>query len=711
MKDYYKILEIDPNCTKDDIRKAYKRLAKQWHPDNNKSANAHERFVEITEAFEILFDDNTRAKYDAARMNAGSTTSDSYYENYEHSYEYRTKTDFSKEQERAREKGKYYSNISFEEFMQKAFDIIVEIGIGTIYGDNEFNQNKTFKTYMGIGAKAWISILLVIASFTGVLAPVSIPILIKLNMISKDRFVGIKNIIIGMFVFLVTLLGSIFLIYLIVNAERYKYLLVAIVTIALFFLLIKNKIINFTFIKWFFAIIASAILLVIIGSILFNSISVNNKYKKAKQLILNEQYPEAINILNEISDYKDSSELRADARLEIDYQRAMELYNQGEYRIAISRFSNLGEYKDSKDRFEECMNRYYDIGISYIHSKEYLDALEIFLFLGGYKDSISHLDNVTELIYIQAKDYINEGEYNKARKNLMRIFYYLDSIELLQGIGRGISAGSWHIIGMTEEGVLKSAGNYQYGQRNFSTWDNIELFSAGGIHSVGLKSDGTLVGSGDNDFGRLNIDKWKDIVDVASGNWNTVGIKSDGSVIATGDNEFGQLNLQDWEDVVAVSVTGKHIIGLKKDATVLGAGDNSRDQIYIDHWDNMVSIAAGEEHTVGLLYDGTVWAKGNNDYGQCNTVYWNDIVAIAAGDWHTVGLKADGTVVATGDNEYNRTDVEGWEDVVAIGAGAAYTIGLKKDGTVLITGSNKYNLYEVESWNNIIVSKPTTRQK
>lgn len=63
--DYYKVLGIDRNATQADIRKAYRRLAKQYHPDVNKNdPKAQERFQEINEANEVLGDPEKRKKYD-----------------------------------------------------------------------------------------------------------------------------------------------------------------------------------------------------------------------------------------------------------------------------------------------------------------------------------------------------------------------------------------------------------------------------------------------------------------------------------------------------------------------------------------------------------------------------------------------------------------------------------------------------------------------
>jgi molecular chaperone DnaJ len=64
-KDYYKILGVSENASKEDIKKAYKRLAKKYHPDLNKSdPDAAEKFKEINEAASVLGDEKKRAQYD-----------------------------------------------------------------------------------------------------------------------------------------------------------------------------------------------------------------------------------------------------------------------------------------------------------------------------------------------------------------------------------------------------------------------------------------------------------------------------------------------------------------------------------------------------------------------------------------------------------------------------------------------------------------------
>lgn len=63
-KDYYKILGVDKTSTKEEIKKAYKNLAKKYHPDLNKDAAATEKFKEINEAASVLADDEKKAQYD-----------------------------------------------------------------------------------------------------------------------------------------------------------------------------------------------------------------------------------------------------------------------------------------------------------------------------------------------------------------------------------------------------------------------------------------------------------------------------------------------------------------------------------------------------------------------------------------------------------------------------------------------------------------------
>src|SRR5688500_15299005 len=64
-KDYYKILGAERGASEDDVKKAYRKLARKYHPDVSKEPNAKEKFQEVSEAYETLRDKEKRAAYDS----------------------------------------------------------------------------------------------------------------------------------------------------------------------------------------------------------------------------------------------------------------------------------------------------------------------------------------------------------------------------------------------------------------------------------------------------------------------------------------------------------------------------------------------------------------------------------------------------------------------------------------------------------------------
>lgn len=70
--DYYRTLGLTPSATPEEIRRAYRRLALEWHPDRNPGRrDAEERFKEISEAYAVLIDPAKRTQYDRLREGAG----------------------------------------------------------------------------------------------------------------------------------------------------------------------------------------------------------------------------------------------------------------------------------------------------------------------------------------------------------------------------------------------------------------------------------------------------------------------------------------------------------------------------------------------------------------------------------------------------------------------------------------------------------------
>ena len=102
-KDYYKILDIPEFSTSEEIKSAYRKLARKWHPDvAGSSADVISRFKEINEAYEILSNNSKKADYDKARKfyNYGTSTSQKTYNktttnpNFKETYKQEKKTSF-----------------------------------------------------------------------------------------------------------------------------------------------------------------------------------------------------------------------------------------------------------------------------------------------------------------------------------------------------------------------------------------------------------------------------------------------------------------------------------------------------------------------------------------------------------------------------------------------------------------------------------------
>ena len=112
--DYYKILGVDKSASKDDVKKAYKKLARKYHPDlNPNDPDAHRKFQEINEANEVLSDPEKRKKYDQ------------YGENWKHADEFEAQQQQYRQYQNGQGGGAYWSSSGdgseFSDFFEQMF--------------------------------------------------------------------------------------------------------------------------------------------------------------------------------------------------------------------------------------------------------------------------------------------------------------------------------------------------------------------------------------------------------------------------------------------------------------------------------------------------------------------------------------------------------------------------------------------------------------
>lgn len=163
----YNILQVDRFASKEEIKKAYRKLALQWHPDKNKSPEAHDKFIEINEAYLILSDEEARVKYNFEYdfyfststqikeepvfdeyQSASNNTSDKQKSNYKD-------PDLNNWTFTAKKQAEKYASMSFSEFAKLIGEVIIETskqgGTAVIYAiSGVVGASAIFSFFAGI---------------------------------------------------------------------------------------------------------------------------------------------------------------------------------------------------------------------------------------------------------------------------------------------------------------------------------------------------------------------------------------------------------------------------------------------------------------------------------------------------------------------------------------------------------------------------------
>lgn len=382
--------------------------------------------------------------------------------------------------------------------------------------------------------------------------------------------------------------------------------------------------------------------------------------------------------------------------IEIRYQEAVTLSQQGQYGQAAIAFGKLGNYRDSREQ-----------------------SFALWADVAERKTLIAQTFHTVGLC--------TDGTVLAAGRNDYGQCDVDDWTDIV-----AISASGYHTVGLKADGTVVAVGMNAHGQCDVSGWTDIVAILAEGEpfieqngeipigYTVGLKSDGTLITTGANNYGQCDVSEWTDVINLTSDNVryenstsvHVVGLRVDGTVLIAGENTKNwSASVSEWTDIVSVSINSQRIVGLRSDGTTIYT---STDQVRWGYdptrydasgWTDIVQIYNSLQHTIALRKDGTVIALGNDFlYDHSPVSHWKDIVSINVNNSYSVALKADGTVIGVGyDDQRQEKGFSGWRDIAAVYTSSIHTVGIRHDGTAVAVGFNEYGQCDITHWENLIV--------
>jgi curved DNA-binding protein CbpA len=145
---YYQRLGLSRQASKEEIKQSYRKLALEFHPDRNKSPDAHEKFITINEAYLILYDDEARQKYDIEYDFHFGKKSD-FKQQHTEKEEFKQQpdkdsfedADLNNWSKKARTQGAEYAKMAFEDFSKLVIGFVKETG---------FQLGNTMLVFLGL---------------------------------------------------------------------------------------------------------------------------------------------------------------------------------------------------------------------------------------------------------------------------------------------------------------------------------------------------------------------------------------------------------------------------------------------------------------------------------------------------------------------------------------------------------------------------------
>lgn len=211
MKTHYEILGIERTATDAEIKQAFRNKAKVFHPDVSTAPDAHEQFVKIAEAYNILKDPKTRAEYDRYLAGGRFTSSGTKSQYGRPTYE-----DFERARRQARAEAEKYAVISLDELLNRVIGMALGASKAFFVGSQNKPDTSLFD-YLKMGFIGFLLTFSIALSFTGVFTlPGIIGVFLVVSSLFKNRrFLGIVPFIISTAVF--NLLIVLFLVILIIR--------------------------------------------------------------------------------------------------------------------------------------------------------------------------------------------------------------------------------------------------------------------------------------------------------------------------------------------------------------------------------------------------------------------------------------------------------------------------------------------------------------
>ncbi|NDK56921.1 J domain-containing protein [Pontibacter fetidus] len=130
MKNYYRILNISRSESPEGVKKAYRQAVLFWHPDKNSSANAHEKFIEVNEAYNILIDLEKRRVYDELFDSYNRPTAIQQSPQTQQESKYKTYESWVKEE---RLKAEKLAKVSIDNLLTESFHFLDKYGMVIIF--------------------------------------------------------------------------------------------------------------------------------------------------------------------------------------------------------------------------------------------------------------------------------------------------------------------------------------------------------------------------------------------------------------------------------------------------------------------------------------------------------------------------------------------------------------------------------------------------